>query len=74
MILRYVSLCETLKRNFKSFFIYYNFLKYLVYSRKMDKNSAKIIDLNLGNVTKALHVPKRDMCSKFELLKNSEMF
>ena len=32
----------------------------------MDKKSAKIIDSNLRNVTKALHVPKRDMCSKCE--------
>ena len=32
----------------------------------MDKKSAKIIDSNLRNVTKALHVPKRVMCSKCE--------
>ena len=32
----------------------------------MDKKTAEIIDSNLRNVTKALHVPKRDMCSKWE--------
>ena len=32
----------------------------------MDKKSAKIIDSNTRNVTKALHVPKCDMCSKCE--------
>ena len=32
----------------------------------MDKNSAKIVDSNMINVTKALHVPKRDVCSKYE--------
>ena len=41
-------------------------MKYLVYSQKKDKKSAKIIDSNLRNVKKALHVPKRDMCSKCE--------
>ena len=30
----------------------------------MYKKSAKLIDSNLRNVTKALHVPKRDMCPK----------
>ena len=30
----------------------------------MDNKSAKIIDSNLRHVTKALHVPKRNMCSK----------
>ena len=55
----------------------------------MDKKSANIIDSNLRNVTKALHVPKRYMCAKCEfaskqwnvlkhvivyLLQNSEMF
>ena len=33
----------------------------------MNKKSAKIIDSNLKNVTKALHVPKGNMCSKCEL-------
>ena len=32
----------------------------------MDKRSAKIIDSNLRNVTKALQVPKCDMCSTYE--------
>ena len=32
----------------------------------MDQKSAKIIDSNLKNVTKAPHVPKRDVCSKCE--------
>ena len=32
----------------------------------MDKKSAKIIDSNLRKVTKALHVPNRDMCSMCE--------
>ena len=41
----------------------------------MDKKSAKIIDSNSRNVTKALHVPKRDMCSlSVSLIQNSEMF
>ena len=46
----------------------------------MNKKSAKIIDLNLRNVTKALHVPKRDMlqnatrAQSVSLLPNSEMF
>ena len=48
------------------YLIYYNFLRYLVYLRKMDKKSAKIIYSNLRHVTKALHVPKRGMCSKCE--------
>ena len=41
-------------------------MRYLEYSQKMDKKSTKIIDSNLRHVTKALHVPIRDMCSKFE--------
>ena len=40
----------------------------------MDKKSTKIIVLNLRNVTKALHVPKRDMCSKCEFASKIEMF
>ena len=32
----------------------------------MDKKSAKFIESNMRNITKALHVPKRDMCSKCE--------
>ena len=32
----------------------------------MDKKSANIIDSNVRHATKALHVPKRDMCSKWE--------
>ena len=32
----------------------------------MDKKSAKIVVSNLINVTKALYVSKRDMCSKCE--------
>ena len=32
----------------------------------MDKKSNKIIVSNLRHVTKALNVPKRDMCSKCE--------
>ena len=39
------------------------------------ENSRSIIDSNLRNVTKALHVPKGDMCLKCEFkLRNSEMF
>ena len=34
----------------------------------MDKKYAKIIDSYLRNVTKALHVPKCDMCSKCEFV------
>ena len=41
-------------------------MKYLVYSRKMYKKYANIIDLSLRNVTKALHVPKREASSKCE--------
>ena len=41
-------------------------MKYLIYLRKMDMKSAKIIDSNMRNVTKALHVPKRDACYKCE--------
>ena len=36
----------------------------------MDKKFAKIIDSNLGHVTKALNVPKSESVS---LLQNSEM-
>ena len=40
----------------------------------MDKKYTNIINSNLKNVTKAVHVPKRDMCSSVSLLQNSEMF
>ena len=35
-------------------------------ARKRGKTFAKIIDSNLKNVTKALHVPKPDICAKCE--------
>ena len=35
-------------------------------SQKLDKKSANINDSNLRNVTKTIHVPKRDMSSKWE--------
>ena len=54
-----------IRNEFENMFIYQNFLKYLVYLRKMDKKSAKNIDSNLRNVTKAQHVPKHDMRLKF---------
>ena len=34
----------------------------------MDKKSAKLIDSNLKNVTKALHVPKSDIAQSVSLL------
>ena len=37
------------------------FLKYPVYSWKMDMKSAKIIHSNLRNAIKALHFPKHNM-------------
>ena len=41
----------------------------------MDKKSAQIIDSNQRIVPKALHVPKRDMCSQsVSLLQNCKMF
>ena len=36
----------------------------------MDKKYAKIIDSNLGNVTKAQSVPKRHMCLICEFASN----
>ena len=33
---------------------------------KLCKYSYSIIDSNLRNATKAHHVPKRDMCTKYE--------
>ena len=59
------SLCDI--NEFENISIYQNFFKYLV---KMDQKSAKIIDSNLRNVTKAEHVPKRDMCSECEFASN----
>ena len=40
----------------------------------MDKKSGTIIDSNLRNVTKALHVPKRECAQSVSLVQNSEMF
>ena len=54
---------EYIRNKFENIFIYSNFLKHLVYSRKKDKKSAKIFDSNLINVTKALHVRKHNMHS-----------
>ena len=59
-----LKVCVKHKKKLENIFIYKNFLKYLVFSRNMNKKSAKTIDSNLRNVTKAPHVPKRDMCSK----------
>ena len=46
--------------------VWYIRINLLVYSRKMNKKSAKIIDSYLRNVTKALHDPKRDIFLKCE--------
>ena len=53
-----------IRKEFENICKHYNFLKYLIYWRKMDMKSGKIIDSNLKNVKKALHVPKSNMCSK----------
>ena len=51
------------KKNFKYFYLL-EFLEISLDLQKMDKKFAKSIDSNLRNVTKALHVPKREFASK----------
>ena len=58
----------------KYFYFFRIPLKYLVYLRKPDNKSVKIIDSNLRNVTKAFRVQNTTCAQSVSLLQNSEMF